>query len=210
MSARYRPLTPDGVAQFIADRAVGLQLAHPVRVGLDGPLCARPGELAGAVAALLLVRSRTAVVVDSATFWRDASLRLEYGHTDVQSLVDGWLDVPALSRELLAPLGPEGDRRYLASLRDPITNRSTRASYTDASPDAVLLLHGELLLGRDLELDLAVHLALSPGARERRTPPDDQWKLAAYADYDSAVRPTETADIVVSWNDPVRPAVQLR
>jgi len=76
----------------------------------------------------------------------------------------------------LEPLGP-AHGRALPSLRDPGTDRSTRADYVQLPPGGVLVLDGPLLLGQGLPLDLTVHLRLSRAALERRTPREQRWTL---------------------------------
>ena len=175
-------------------------------MALDGPYCARPAELADAIAHGLRAQGRAAAVVRAESFWRDASVRLEYGHTDEEAYFDGWLDRESVTREVLDPLGPGGSQTYLPALRDPGTNRSIRSEPQALHAPAVLLLAGDLLLGRGLPMDLSIHLALSATAVARRTPPERQWTLSALARYESASDPAGIADIVVSWNDPARPA----
>jgi hypothetical protein len=134
-------------------------------------------------------------------FWRDASLRLEYGHEDVESYLT-WLDVDALRREVLT--GPT----YLPSLRDPVTNRSTRESPRPLPDNAVLVVSGPFLLGLGLPFDRSVHLAMSSAARSRHTPPQLAWTLPAFDQYDAEVSPADLADVVVRLEDPRRPAVR--
>jgi len=175
-------------------------------VAIDGPRCAGPGRLADSLLTPLRALGRAATAIDAESFWRDASLRLEYGRQDVDSFPD-WLDAAALRREVLDPLGPVGDGRYLPSLRDPATNRATRAPARHAEPGSIVILSGELLLGRALPFELTIHLAMSPAGRTRRTDAAWQWTLAAFADYDTAVHPVHHADIVIRMDDPKHPAI---
>ncbi len=177
-----------------------------VRVAVDGPPVAEPDQLADEVAAHLRTLGRPAHVVRSSTFWRDRSLRLEYGRYDATAYPE-WLDVAALEREVLRPLGSNGAGTYLPTLRDPDTNRVTRDRPVVAPDDAVVLVSGSLLLGRGLSFDRAVHLAVSPPARRRRTPDDWAWALPAFDGYDAEVDPLGRADIVVRLDDPKRPAI---
>lgn len=171
-----------------------------VRAAIDGPPCAAPGGLAESLAEPLRLLGRPFVHVRAESFWRDASVRLEYGREDVESYL-GWLDDGALRREVLT--GPT----YLPSLRDPVTNRATRESVRPLPPDAVLVVSGPLLLGLGLPFDRVVHLAMSPAARARRTDADQAWTLPAYERYDAEVRPADLADVVVRLDDPRHPAV---
>ncbi len=149
------------------------------------------------------VRGREALVVRADAFWRDASLRLEYGREDVESYYSGWLDTAALRREVLDTAGP-----VLPSLRDPVTNRATRAAPVPLAPDGVVVLAGDLLLGQGLPFDLTVHLLVSPAARRRRTADDEQWTLPAWDRYDTEVDPAAQADVVVRYDDPAHPALR--
>lgn len=178
-----------------------------VRVAVDGPPVAEPLLLALQVVGVLRTRGRPAVAIRAETFWRDTALRFEHGRTDPESFATQWLDTSALRREVLDPLGPGGDGRYLPSLRDPATNRSTREPVHQAPDGLVVLVAGELLLGRGLPFDHAVHLALTPGARRRRTPADQAWTLAAYDRYDLEVDPAGVADVVIRYDDPSHPAI---
>jgi hypothetical protein len=148
--------------------------------------------------------------VSAEDFLRPASVRLEYGRTDPDAYLDDRLDVAALRRELLDPWGPDGSGRYLPTFWDATRDRATRADYVTAPDGAVLLCDGSLLLGRGLPFDLAVHLRLSPGALQRRTPVAEAWTLDAFARYAREHFPDVEAEVVVRWDDPRHPAVEVR
>lgn len=173
-------------------------------MAIDGPPCADPDSFGANLVEPLRVRGHAAVQVRAEAFWRDASVRLEQGREDVDSFTN-WLDADALRREVLAPLAEHGE--YLPSLRDPRTNRSTRAARRRLGAGGVLLVTGSLLLGRELPFDRTVHLAMSPAARARHTPAGQTWTLPAFDRYDAEVLPTRAAEVVVRLDDPRRPAV---
>jgi hypothetical protein len=200
----FRPVSRAGLTAELADRIAGL--AGTVRVAVDGPPCAAPQELADTLVAPLRERGRPVARVRAREFWHDASLRLEHGREDALAYLS-WLDAAALRREVLDPVVRQG--RYLPSLRDPVTNRATRALPVAAVAGTVLIVSGALLLGLGLPFELTVHLAMSPAARARRTPPAEQWTLAAFAEYDRLASPADTADVVVRADDPRHPAVRL-
>ncbi|MEC3992862.1 uridine kinase [Actinacidiphila sp. DG2A-62] len=206
---RLEPITWDRMAAELAERLATTAPADGGswwRVAVDGAPAARTGVLADALAAALPALGRPVLRVRATDFWRPASLRLEYGHEDVEAYYTLWLDTGALRREVLDPLGPGGSGRALPSLRDPATDRSTRAGYVALPPGGVLVLDGPLLLGQGLPFDLTVHLRLSAGALERRTEPGERWTLPAYARYAREALPEEAADVVVRADDPTRPA----
>lgn len=207
--SRFSPVSPELLAvrllELCDERHPG---SAPLRVALDGPACADLSSLIELLTAGLRAAGRPAALVEADTFYRDASLRLEYGRTDVESFYRGWLDAAALRREVLDPVVEHG--RYLPSLRDPVTNRSTRASPQTLPAAGVLLVRGELLLGAGLPFDLTVHAAVSRQARKRLTDADRQWTLPAFDRYELEVDPVGTADVVIRYDDPRHPALLTR
>ena len=204
---QVRPVSParlvDELAELIDERASGRWL----RVGFDGAPSARPDRWADALVDPLRLRGRPAVRVSTEDFLRPASVRLERGRTDPDAFYEQWYDLGALSREVLVPLSPTGTGRILTTFWNPITDRSTRASYVDMPEGGVLLLSGPLLLGAGLDLDLTVHCAQTEAAMARRTPEPERWRLPAFARYAAEVAPELLADVVVRSDDPDHPAV---
>ncbi len=206
-----RPVEADRLADEVADvvEQAAAACSHVLRVAVDGHPAASPGSLADALVDPLRLRGRPVVRVSSEWFFRPASLRFEHGRTDPDAFYDDRLDLAALRRELLDPLGPRGSRRYLPTLWDPSTDRATRAQYESAPDNAVLILDGTLLLGRGLPLDLKVHLRLSAGARERRTDEAERWTLPAYDRYERDADPERIADMLIRFDDPRHPALSF-
>ena len=201
------PIAVDRLAARLADRVVTDTPAGMSRVVIDGPLWSGV-DLVTPLAESLRLRGREPLAVSVADFLRPASLRLEHGRDDPEAFADDWVDVDGLRREVLDPLGPGGSGRYLPTLWDTERDRATRAAYRTATPAAVLLLRGWLLLGRGLPAELSIHLALSPAARRRRVPAADATReLPAFDRYDADVRPTQLADVVVRSDDPRHLAV---
>jgi len=202
-----RPITPAALVEELADRIARAGPERRLRVAVDGPPPADPDRLAAALVDPLRVRGRAALRVRAADFLRPASVRLESGRHDPDSYYLRWLDEPGLRREVLDRLGRDGSGRVLPSLWDPHADRATRAGYQTVPPGGVVLVSGGLLLGGGLPFDLTVHLDLSPGALARRTEPELQWTLPAFARYRREVFPAGTADVVVRVDDPERPAL---
>jgi len=202
LTSLWRPLDPGEIPTLLADRI--MTLPGVVRVAIDGAAATGPHELAASLIDPLHALGRPVAHLRAETFWRDASLRLEFGHTDVHSFRHDWLDVDALRREVLEPLGPGGTGEFLTSLRDPATNRATRAPRRWADARQVVLVSGQLLLDRGLPFDLAVHLRMSAAALARRTPEELSWTLPAFTDYEDEIAP----DLVIKVDDPRHPALQ--
>jgi hypothetical protein len=177
------------------------------RVAVDGAHATSPASLADSTAVALHALGRSAVHIRADHFLRDASVRLEYGHTDTHSLLYGWYDVAALQREVLDPVGAGAE--YLPSLRDPVSNRATRAPAIRAEPDLILLLSGQFLLGHSLPFDRSIHLSMSAPALARHTPTQLEWTLPAVATYEGETQPAQSADIDIRLNDPRHPAIRI-
>ena len=210
MTGAFRPVAPDRLAAVLAELVPAPPAAGSVRVVVDGHPATSPSAVADALVEPLRVAGRPVLRVGSGWFLRPASVRLERGRHDPDAYYSERLDVAALRREVLDPLGPDGTGRYLPTLWDPATDRATRAGYAVAPPGAVLVLDGTLLLGLGLPVDLSVHLRLSAAARERRTAPAESWTLPAYARYEREVDPEAVADVVVRMDDPRHPALRSR
>ncbi|MCP3804167.1 uridine kinase [Allokutzneria sp. A3M-2-11 16] len=207
---RVRAVTPERLLEEIAGRVLDLPRQAWVRVAVDGAEAAAPAVLADALVEPLKLGGRAVLRASASGFLRPASLRFEHGRTDPDAFYQDWLDVKGITRELLEPLSPGGSGRVLPSLWDAATDRASRASYVDVPEGGVVVLDGPLLLGQGLPLDLVVHLWLSEAALARRTPPERQWTLGAFARYDNEVDPGLLADLVVRADDPRHPAVVER
>ena len=101
------PVTPELLVAEITELVAAR--SGRVRLAVDGPPPTNPRALADAVAVALRARGRATIVVDAAAdYLRPASLRLEFGRTDPDMFLDGWLDVGGLRREVLEPAAPDG------------------------------------------------------------------------------------------------------
>jgi hypothetical protein len=206
---RYAAITVELLGRQLTDLLVRRHAGRPLRVALDAPGWVRTEPLVEAVRAGLLAAGHPVGVVRARDFYRDASLRFEYGKTDLESFYSGWLDRAALQREVLDPVtGPQAS--YLPALRDADTNRAIRTQPLPLPPSGVLLVCGELLLGTGLGFDLAIHLAVSRAARRRQVPEESRWTLPAFDRYDIDVDPMGLADVVIRYDDPAHPAVSVR
>jgi hypothetical protein len=203
---KARPVTVGGLAAGIAARVVR---AHATRVAVDGAPTAAGDVLAARIVEQLTADGGHAVHVPAGGFLRAASLRLERGRHNPDAYYEDWLDLRAITREVLTPAKAGGTGRVLPSLWDPVTDRATRAPYLELPAGAVVVMSGAMLLGAGLEFDVTVHLTQSPAALARRTQPDMQWTLPALQRYDDEVLPQDLADVVVRADDPRHPALVL-
>lgn len=198
---RVEPVSPEVVRERLVERV--LAAGPRPRVLLDGWAPAGPEALATSLVAPLRAAGRPAVVVRAGDFLRPGGVRFEYGRDDPDALLDLALDAGALIREVLDPW--EGGTTYLPALWDVEHDRSARRAVEPVPDGGVLLLAGELLLGRWLPADLTVHLALRPDMLARRLPAAEQWRLATDARYRDEADPEAVADVVVRVDHPDKP-----
>ncbi|ANY06716.1 uridine kinase [Pseudonocardia sp. HH130630-07] len=204
MTGAFRPVDRDALAAHLADRAA--TTTGRLRLIVDGPPPAAPVELGRAVAARLRAGGRDAIAVDD--FLRPASVRLELGRTDPDMFLDGWLDEPALRREVLDPMGPDGSGAVLPRLRDTRRDRAFRDEPVPLGATGVVVLTGGRLLGRGLPAELTVHLRMTRGALGRRLDPDLAWTAPAWARYETEGDPGAYAEVLVMSDHPDRPALR--
>ncbi|WP_309135419.1 uridine kinase [Cellulomonas sp.] len=201
-----RPVSPAA----LVDHVVGLVLAGDgrQRVLVDGAAPLGAADLADALVEPLRTAGHAVARVHADDFLRPASLRYEHGREDPDAYLEDRLDAGALAREVLDPFAAEG--RYLPTLWDAARDRATRAAYATVPERAVLVLDGELLLGRWFDAELTVHLTVRPATLARRLGPERAWQLPAFARYEDEVAPQDVADVVVRTDDPRHPALVER
>jgi hypothetical protein len=205
-----RPISPELLVEHVADAVERLPREARLAVALDGAPPTGTGPLAEALVGVLNLRGRATVHVAALDYLRPASLRLELGREDPDLFYTDWLDLKAIEREVLGPLGPGGGGRVLPRLWDAQADRAYRVPYVELGPGGVVLLDGSFLIGAGLAFDLTVHLSISPAALARRTPPELAWTLPAYRRYEQEADPAQYADIVVRCDDPRHPALVVR
>lgn len=167
--------------------------------------------LADEIAAVLAEQAVPVARVSARDFLRGRSVRLEHGHDDPDAVYDLWYDFPALRREVLDALLPDGQHTWLPRLRDPDTDRSVRVARQPAPPGLVAVVDGRFLGRKDVRdgFDVIVHLDVSEGALGRRLPTDEVGRMTgAWLRYLSADDPADQADYVVRFDHPSRPAVR--
>ncbi|WP_034270933.1 uridine kinase [Actinospica robiniae] len=209
---RARPISPDLLVEHIAEAVDSLSRPPGTRlaVGIDGAGPTGTDVLAERLVEALRLRGRQAVHVAARDYLRPASLRFELGRHDPDVFYTEWLDLKALDREVLAPIGPDGNGMVLPRLWDAAADRAYRAQYVQLGPGGVVLVEGSLLFGVGLAFDLTVHLSMSAAALARRTADEDAWTLPAYQRYEEEQQPVETSDIAVRCDDPRHPAIVTR
>jgi hypothetical protein len=204
---RFRAVSTEALVNEVATMIAARERPEWIKIAVDGAPATTPRAFADGLAEALRLRGRPVLRVSAGDFLRPASLRYERGRHNPDARYEDWLDAGGLTREVLDPLRPGGTGRVLPTLWNTETDRATRAGYVALRPGGVLVVDGELLLGRGLCFEHTVHLWMSAPALVRRTPAEESWALPAYARYEAEVRPLHTADTGVRVDDPAHPAV---
>ncbi|MEZ0108007.1 hypothetical protein ABH920_002005 [Catenulispora sp. EB89] len=204
---RAEPISPERLAERIADLVTAHAPDPWTRLAIDGAPGSGTAEVAAAVGELLTDAGRPVLRVSAGDFLRPRSLRLEHGREDPDVFYAEWLDLKGLRREVFDPLGPGGSGRVLPTLWNAERDRASRAEYVELPPGAVLIVEGTFLMGIGLPFDVEVHLWLSAGALRRRTPEAMAWTLPAYKRYEAEADPSRAASLTARMDDPRHPAL---
>ncbi|TDW87068.1 uridine kinase [Kribbella pratensis] len=184
--------------------------------------------LADELAEVLRGRSGREVVRAGLDYFKRApELRTAYPIDSAESYYFEMYDYDAIREKLLRPLGPGGDRRYTAGLRDSSARTVLDSPVQTAAKDAILVADGAFLQRSELDTfwDLRIYVAVSFETVLRRgAARDAAWmdSLAAAEEryrtryipgeqlYVDQVRPAERAQLIVNNEDPTSPTVTRR
>jgi uridine kinase len=138
-------MSREQTTERLAARIAGLQVLHPVRVGIDGTDAAGKTTFADALAAALAAFERPIIRASLDGFHRPRGQRHQRGDVSAQGYYEDSFDYLALQEALLLPLGPGGNRRYRRAVFDVRTDAPLATSTETAPDDAILLFDGVFL-----------------------------------------------------------------
>ncbi|MEU8225651.1 uridine kinase [Kribbella sp. NPDC048915] len=208
------------VLEQLADEVLRVERPHPVRVGVDGCSAAGKTTLADELADVLRRRTGREVIRAGLDHFKQApELRTAYPVDSPESYYFEMYDNTAIRERLLAPLGPGGDRRYVAGLRDSSATVVLKGPVCTAPDDALLIADGAFLQRPELndhwDLRIYVHVSFATVLR-RGIARDQQWMDSPAAAeqryrtryipgeqlYIKTVDPAERADLLVDNENP--------
>ncbi|WP_327637078.1 uridine kinase [Kribbella sp. NBC_00482] len=212
----------------LADAVLAVGRAHPLRVGVDGCSAAGKTTLADELAEVLRGRGGREVVRAGLDYFKRApELRTAYPIGSAESYYFEMYDYDAIRERLLGPLGPGGDRRYTAGLRESNARIALDLPVRTAAPDAILVADGAFLQRPELDgyWDLRIYVDVSFETVLRRgAARDAAWmdSLAAAEEryrtryipgeqmYVDQVHPAERAQLIVNNEHPSNPTLTRR
>jgi uridine kinase len=207
---------------ILARRVLEIRRPHPVRVAVDGPDAAGKTTLADELAPLLMRSGRPVIRASIDGFHRPRAERLARGpESPVGYFLDSF-DYPALTTNLLAPLGPGGNRAYRRRMFDFRRDEAAPADEERTDASAILLFDGIFLLRRELDgrWDFSIFVAVPFAETQRRAAERDVELFGSFEEtrhryevryvpgqqlYYSRERPQSKADVVFDNTDPERP-----
>lgn len=216
----------DCIAQLAATIAA-LALKHPTRVGIDGVDGVGKTTLADELVEPLVRSGRQVVRASVDGFHRPRHMRYRLGADSPEGYFLDSFDYPALRRELLDPLGPQGSRRFRRAVFDYRSDGPVDLPYENADLDAILLFDGVFLQRPELAgrwdisvwveapFEITVQRAVErdAGGTDRAAEIQaayDRRYVPGQLMYLERCRPREAADIVVDNADLESPRLHWR
>ncbi|MFI7593762.1 uridylate kinase [Micromonospora sp. NPDC049359] len=210
----------------LAEAVGSVDVAHPVRVAVDGPPATGKTTLADELAAVLRSQGRQVIRATVDDFLFPRARRYPRGEYSAEGCYFDTHDWAALNRVLLDALGPGGDRGFQPAVYDRATDTVLSPPSRTAPADAVLVFDGVFLMRPELidrwELRILVSTAIETTVdraviRERRVSSraevERRWReryIPAQQLYFDTVRPTDHVDFLVHNDEPQKPVWETR
>ncbi|MER7282201.1 cytidylate kinase family protein [Dactylosporangium sp. NPDC000244] len=210
----------DEVLARLAEAVGSVTVAHPTRVAIDGAPAAGKTTLADELAVVLRAQGREVIRATIDDFLVPRAQRYPRGEFSAEGCYFDAHDHHGLTRVLLDPLGPGGDRRFQHAVYDHTADAVLSPPVATAPADAVLVFDGVFLMRPELidrwdlrvfvstELEKTVDRAV---IRERgvssRADVERRWReryIPAQQFYFATVRPADHADIIVHNDEAMR------
>jgi uridine kinase len=130
----------------LAEIISGLEYTRPLRVAIDGVDAAGKTTLAAELAPVIADFGRSVIRASIDGFHNPRDVRYRQGTDSPQGYYQDSFNTRAILRELLIPLGPDGDRKYRQSVFDYRSDEPIVAPQSAAPEDAILLFDGIFLM----------------------------------------------------------------
>lgn len=137
--------------ETLAGQLMRLRHSHPVRVGVDGVSAAGKTILADELAASLESQGRHVVRASLDGFHHPEEIRYQQGRDCPIGYYEDSFDYDSVQRNLLEPLGPEGDLQYRPAAFDYRSGEAVQPGLQKAPSDAILIFEGVMLFRPELD-----------------------------------------------------------
>ena len=197
---------------------VGVELGHPVRVGIDGVDGAGKTRLADELVEPVRRLGRPVLRASIDSFHNPETVRYRRGRGSPEGFFRDSFNCEALRSALLNPLGPGGSREFRTAIFDYRTDSELNEPAAVAADDAVLLFDGIFLQRRELApcwdygvfLDVPFEIthermAQRDGISAAVEAPENRRYVEGQRMYLAECHPREAADVVIDNHDIERP-----
>ena len=215
------------VVSNIAETINGVQLSHPVRVGIDGVDCSGKTTLADELASKLDEPGRKIIRVSIDKFHNCKKIRYRKGRQSPRGYYEDSFDNDAIITCVLDPLGPESNLMYRDSQFDFRTDTPVNSPLQKAAANSILIFDGVFLLKPELVSYWDFTIFVDVGFEEtiKRARNRDQYLFGSADEveaiyrtryipgqkiYLDSVQPRQKADIVINNTDFERPLTKLK
>ena len=202
----------------LAQPIISCKPSHPLRVAIDGIDNAGKTTLANELALFIEKQGRPVIRASIDGFHRPRRERYQRGPDSPEGYYEDSFDYATLRKELLVPLGPNGNLRYRRAAFDVHADAFLPTLEELAPSNAILLFDGVFLLGPEIVaewdykifVDVTIEVALqramkrdlalfgSAEAVQRRYL---QRYFPGQKLYLAAAHPQKKADVIVKNND---------
>ncbi len=207
-------MTRHDLLEELAARIIGISLAQPVRVGVDGVDAVGKTTLADELVEPIQCRGRSVIRASIDRFHNPRSVRYGRGPHSPEGYYRDSFNLEALASSLLVPLGPGGSAGYRRAIFDHRSDSAVNAPLEQAAPDAILLFDGVFLHRPELVglfdfsifLDARFEVTVRRGAERGGGSPDVEAEenrryVAGQRLYLEECNPKRLADVVIDNND---------
>ncbi len=143
-------MTRDELLNILAGEIAAIEPGHTVRVALDGPTAAGKTVLADELVGPIERLGRPVIRASIDGFHHPKAHRYRRG-TSPEAYYHDSFNYPAVRREVLEPLGPDGPGCYRSAVFDFRIDSPVHVDPATAPPNAVLLFDGVMLLRDELD-----------------------------------------------------------
>jgi uridine kinase len=200
---------------------------RPLRVAIDGRTASGKTTFANELAVAIQQTGRPVIRTSIDGFHRPKAERYARGRYSAEGYYRDARDLDAIVRLLLAPLGPDGDRRYCTASFDLEADVPLPLTFEVADPRAVLVVDGTFLQRPELKpwWDFTVFVETDEHIAERRGIARDALHIGdlelatqlfaqryrpAFELYVGEVDPVAEADAVLANNDVDNPGLRMK
>lgn len=223
---------PSGFLSKLADMINGVELPenvrpHPVRVAIDGVDASGKTILADRLAQRIEKHDRPVIRASIDDFHNPRKIRYQRGSDSPEGYYYDSFNSDILQRDLLIPLGPEGDRKFRLAAFNLNDDTLINETWHEAPANAILLFDGVFLLRPELTqywdfsifLDVDFRISVPRAVRRDISDNDRNWDANTLRKrykyryvpgqrlYFQQAKPKQQASIIVDNNDYWNPII---